>query len=80
MSDDRPALFEHPEHARSRDRLRYYGGTLLLEKDIDLSLENAIGYKAATIAIGARVEGGCGDVNPTDVYAELAGLRIVGTK
>jgi hypothetical protein len=59
-------------------------GEFVLEKSIDVSLENAIGHKEATLFINGRVDGGCGGSYPTyvpaEVYVELRALRIVATK
>ncbi len=52
----------------------------LIEKDIDVSLENAIGYKEATIEIRINVNGGCGGYWLNDLSVEVGNFRIVGTK
>jgi hypothetical protein len=55
------------------------GPVYTIEKDIDVSLENAIGYKEATIEIRVKLMGGCGGLN-NDHSIELGDFRIVGTR
>ncbi len=69
----------------SEEIVPYQSGELLLEQELDVSLENAIGYGEATLFIRTHVDGAMGDPScaggqPMDVYARISNLRIVGSK
>jgi hypothetical protein len=68
----------------NEDLYAEFAGETLVEKNIDVSVENAIGYKEASISMSFEVSGGCGGTAPdflwNQVYVELTDLKIVATK
>lgn len=62
------------------ERFHAETGGVPIEKDIDVSLENAIGYKEATIVLQFRVYVDCGGYVLNNLFLEVGNFRIVGTR
>jgi hypothetical protein len=75
-----PSLFDVVSEQLYAD----FNGSTTVEKDIDVSLANAIGYPEATVRLTIEVSGGCGGSGANlvwnDVYVKLADIKIVTTR